>query len=288
MGKALGLAVGLVLLAVPAAGAASKPSGTLRTGAEETVLRLQDLPPGYRVSGDSGCVAYDPIGFRGFRAYGKWVIEDWPEGCEFEYERLFRVPGVAPAPPRVKGETVNTPSDKSAAKGFRILFRLVLRLTKWENRGTVSLGPAGPTANLFHTNGDDAGNNPGSLLIWRQGKLLAALEASGLTTADDDSAALHYAQIQQRRLESPSPYTEAERDDTEVELDDPGLKLPVYWLGAPSNPLAARRPPSCKPPLSTRGAAPPAPSSSSGTMGSTSKPGPDPAGGTSRARSSES
>jgi hypothetical protein len=231
MGKALGLAVALVLLATPAPGAASKPSGKLRAGAEEAVLRLHDLPPGYRVSGNSGCVAFHPTGFRSFRAYDRWVIEDRPEGCEFEYERRFRVPGDAPAPPRVRGETINTPSDEAAAKGFRILFRLITRLTKWKSRGTVSLEPAGPTANLFHVDGFDAGNSPGSLLIWRQGKLLAAVEAGGLATGNDDRAALHYAQIQQRRLEFPSPYTEAERDDTEVMLDDPGLKLPVYWLG---------------------------------------------------------
>jgi hypothetical protein len=231
MVKALSLAIALILLAAPAAGAASKPSAKLRAGAEETVLRLHDLPPGYRVSGDSGCVAFGPTGFRKLRTYDRWAIENRPEGCEFEYERRFRVPGDAPAPPRVKGETINTPSDKAAEKGFPILFRLILRLTNWESRGTVSLGPAGPTANLFHTDDFDAGNSPGSLLIWRQGKLLAALEAGGLKTEDNDSAALYYAQIQQRRLEFPAPYTEAERDDTEVMLDDPGLKLPVYWLG---------------------------------------------------------
>ncbi len=236
MGKALGLAIALVLLAAPAAGAASKPSGKLRGGAEETVLRLHDLPPGYRVSDVSRCVAFHPTGFQGLRTYDRWVTANQPEGCEFAYERLFRVPGDAPAPPWVKGEITNTPSDKAAAQGFRIFFRLILRFTKWESRGTVSLGPGGPTANLFHA---DAGNGPGSVLIWRQGKLLAFLEASGLATEGDDSAALYYAQIQQRRLESPSPYTEAERDDTEVILDDPGLKLPVYWLGRTFEPAGS-------------------------------------------------
>lgn len=232
MRKALGLAIALVLLAATAPGAASKPSGKLRTGAEEAVLRLHDLPPGYRISDGSSCAARHPTGLRRFRTYDRWVIENRPEGCEFTYERLFRVPGDTPAPPRIRGETINTPSDKAAAQGFRIFVRLTTRFTKWESYGTVALGPAGPTATLFHEGGFDAGNSPGSsFLTWRQGKLLAVLEANGLTTEDDDNAAFYYAQIQQRRLEFPSPYTGAERYDTEVVLDDPGLKLPVYWLG---------------------------------------------------------
>lgn len=69
------------------------------------------------------------------------------------------------------------------------------------------------------------------MLLWRHGSLLAAIEVIGRAPESTDRAALYYAQIQQQRLESPSPYLEAERDDTEVELDDPDLNLPVYWLG---------------------------------------------------------
>jgi len=233
MGKALVLAAALLLLAVPTAEGASKPNGSLRTEALETVLRLHDLPPGYTVGDGSECVAYDKSELGILRAYDRWVARYRPEGCEFSYERRFRIPDSEPAPRLVKGETINTPSEEAALKGSRILLEVIARLTSWRRMGPISLGPAGPTATLFHFKKDD---EPASVLVWRYGKLLAALEADGLTGRENDSAVLRYAQIQQGRLESPSPYTEAEREDTEVVLEDPDLMLPVYWLGSTFEP----------------------------------------------------
>jgi hypothetical protein len=232
MGKVLAAAAALVLLFAGVAEGASKPSGKLRSAALESVLRLHDLPPGYVLAYGSDCSAFEPSGLPVLGAYDSWIAEARPEGCEFGYERLFRVPGSGPAPLLVKGETINTPSDEAAAKGFVILSRLIFRLTSWRRVGPVSLGPTGPTATLYHfKEGFPVGRRPVSVLVWRHGTLLAALEAGGLTPPENDTAALLYAQAQQRRLESPSPYSEAERDDTEVELDDPNLKIPTYWLG---------------------------------------------------------
>lgn len=220
------------LLVAPAAGAASGPSGKLLAGAEETVLRLHDLPPGYAIEGDSGCEAWGPAEVATFKALYRWVVENRPEGCRFVYERRFPVSGHGPTPFRVVGQTVNTPSTKAAAEGVETFLRLVPRVTKARGRGTVSIGPSGPTATVFHFHASFGGHSqPISSLLWHHGKLLAVIEVSGMTPQENDAAALHHAQIQQRRLESPSPYTEAERDDTEVELDHPRLRVPVYWLG---------------------------------------------------------
>jgi hypothetical protein len=79
-------------------------------------------------------------------------------------------------------------------------------------------------------------SNFGTALFGRQGRLIAAVSSHGMTPAENDQAALHLAQIQQSRIEAPSPYTEAERDDREVPLDDPGLEVPVYWTGNPFRP----------------------------------------------------
>jgi hypothetical protein len=70
----------------------------------------------------------------------------------------------------------------------------------------------------------------GSLVIWRQDRFLSGMTVAGLS-APDDRPALRLAARQQERVLAPTPYTEAERDDTEVALDDPNLKVPVYWLG---------------------------------------------------------
>ncbi len=196
------------------------------------MLRLHDLPPGYVIAGESGCEALEPPGLRTLGALDRWIVENRPVGCDFGYERRFRAPGTEWEPVWVNAGTINTPSEKAAAKGFGIFFRLLPHFTDWRRRGPISLGPARPTATLFHLKeGFEVGRRPASLLLWRHGDLLAALEANGLMTQGNDGAALYYAQIQQQHLESPSPYTEAERDDTEVELDDPNLQVPVYWLG---------------------------------------------------------
>ncbi len=230
MGKGLGFAVALLLLAAPTAGAAADPSERLIAGAEETVLRLHDLPPGYVIS-DEDCEAIPRIPVEEFRALDRWIADTRPVVCRFNYERRFQVPGLEPGPAKITGEVINTPSKAAATKGWRVFRRLIARAPYLESRGSTSVGPGGPTALLLRRKGRTTGPEPASMLLWRNGKLLAFIEAGGMEPEENDAAALRYAQIQQIRIESPAPYTEAERDDTEVPLDDPDLKLPVYWLG---------------------------------------------------------
>ncbi|HEV2727338.1 MAG TPA: hypothetical protein VGV34_03535 [Solirubrobacterales bacterium] len=218
MARALGLAVALLLLAAPAAGALDGPTGELVAGSEETVLRLHDLPPGYQIGDDSGCGPLFPFGEgeepegRLERRYLKWVVRNWPEGCFYEYEQVFKVPGLGPAPPLVEVETLNTPSEEAASEGWRIYNELLPRsLSEGKGKG-------------------------GSYLFWRQGTLLAFLRVDGLGFRRNERALRHFAAIQERRLAAPSPYTEAERDDTEVRLDDPGLRFPIYWVGRTFDP----------------------------------------------------
>jgi hypothetical protein len=238
----MAMAAALVLLAAPSAGAYTQPSGDLVAGGEETVLRLHDLPPGYQIGDDSGCGPLGPglegelSGGRFARRYMEWVLKYWPEGCEFEYEQIFEVPGPEPAPPLVKAGTVNTPSEAALRSGSGLFIRLVSHYSEARYRKTVSLLPSGVQAFLFRSENElVAGriHRSATILFWRFGKLISFVEAAGMNPRRNDSAAFRFAQIQQERLERPSPYTEAERDDTEVWLDDPGLKFPIYWVGNP-------------------------------------------------------
>jgi hypothetical protein len=242
MARALGLAVALLLVGAPAASALSEPSGELVAGSEETVLRLHDLPPGYQVGDDSGCGASLPFGEgevpegRLEGRFQKWVLKHWPEGCYYQYEQVFKVPGLGPAPPLVEAETLNTPSEVAAAEGFDLYNALINRSPEGRDRKTVTIAPTGVQARLIR--GRDAAvkgqkGEARSFLIWRHGKQLSFLVAAGLDPRRNDRAVLHFAEIQQQRLEAPTPYTEAERDDSEVWLDDPGLKFPIYWVGNP-------------------------------------------------------
>lgn len=230
----------LVLLAAPAAHAFPEPSGELVAGGEETVLRLHDLPPGYQIGDDSGCGPLDP-GIEGdlsrgrlARRYLSWVLKYWPEGCEYEYEKLFEVPGLEPVPPLVEAGTLNTPSEAAVRSGSGLFITLVNHYNGGRYRKTVSIAPSGVPASLFRSENELVEgriHQPATILWWRFGKLVSFVEAAGMNPRRNDSAAFHFAQIQQERLEHPSPYTEAERDDTEVRLDDPSLKFPIYWVG---------------------------------------------------------
>jgi hypothetical protein len=240
MARALGLALGLLalgLLAPPGAHTSTQPSDDLIAGSEETVLRLQDLPPGYQFGNDSPCRPLEPLPRnistnRLERRYSNWIVEYRPVVCNEEFEQVFKVPGRGTAPPQVVAATINTPSEEASASGFELL----TALSQFEEDGeTVPIPPSGIPALLTHSEDavdESRTDRPGSSLSWRDGTLIATVGAAGLNPRRNDQAALHFGQIQQQRIEAPTPYTEAERDDAEVQLDDPGLKLSIYWVGS--------------------------------------------------------
>jgi hypothetical protein len=229
----------LVLLAAAPAGAFTEPSGKLIAASEETVLRLHDLPPGYQIGDDSGCGPLGPTEGdwprgRFERRYLNWLFKYWPEGCGYQYEQVFEVPGVEPAPPLVEAATLNTPSEAAARSGFGLVAALINHEKEGRRRKTAWISSSGVRAVLFRSNNELVEgriHQAATILFWHYGKLISFVEAAGMDPRRNDNAALHLAEIQQERLEHPSPYTEAERDDTEVWLDDPGLKFPIYWVG---------------------------------------------------------
>ena len=231
-----------LLLAASAAAASNGPSGALVAGAEETALRLHDLPTGYRIGDDSGCGPWDPEGASA--KVDKFILRYWPEGCTFQYERLFQVPGPETAP-LVESESTAFPDTQSAERGFELLTDGDGKDLE-SNPKEVRPAPAlGESARFFHSHDvlvEGKPRRPGSILFWRQGALVSVLLVAGRSVAINDRIALRLAQLQQARLESPTPYTEAEQDDTQVALDDPALRFPVYWLGpsfAPGHGLPA-------------------------------------------------
>jgi hypothetical protein len=132
----------------------------------------------------------------------------------------------------VSAAVLNTPSDEAAIRGHALLVKNVETDFEGEDRGTVSI-PEGPPVRLLRYDDAPVGEGaPGTTLFWRHGKLLAAISVGGLEPDENDRAALHFAQIQQQRMEAPTPYTAAERDDTEVGLENPELQIPIYWLGS--------------------------------------------------------
>lgn len=237
MARAMGLVLALGLLATPSAHASTEPSDGLVAGGEETVLRLHDLPPGYVFGNDSPCRPLEPLPARistnrPERRYSNWIVEHRPVVCNEEFEQVFKVPSLGPAPPQVEAAIISTPSEEASASGFELLTALI---QFEEDSETAPIPPSGIPALLSRSEDavdESRTDRPGSSLHWPHGKLIAIVGAAGLDPLRNDQAALRFAQIQQQRIEAPTPYTEAERDDAEVQLDDPGLKLSVYWAGS--------------------------------------------------------
>ncbi|HEX6752580.1 MAG TPA: hypothetical protein VF093_03215 [Solirubrobacterales bacterium] len=221
---------------------------------ERMVLRLNDLPHGYLpldFSEGSGfeliCEPLDPTDPQ--RELASFVRRFTPEGCLGVYLRLYRVPGASPSAQLVGTGALDAGSAKGATSGFA-LAPMILRLitedeAPTEVATTISVGDA---TRLFHWPRVPSvlgkGYRAGSFLVWRSGNVLATVLASAGSFSASDHIAEELARHQQAHIEHPTPYTRAERNDSEVGLDDPALKLPVYWLGrnfAPGHDLPVAR-----------------------------------------------
>lgn len=212
----------------------------LEYSAEQLVLRLHDLPPGYYPFDSSEgagrefiCEPLQP-GEPGPRL--KRFVERYsPAGCVGLYLRAYRVPGVGPTSAVVGTGVMDVGSDVAAISGFDLAGRLLGKLIEPDPLEEVSPPETiGAATRLFHwkdvprifRNGPKA-----SFVAWRSGTVLAATYATASSLATSDRIALDLARRQQAHIENPTPYTEAERDASEVELDNPALNFPVYWLG---------------------------------------------------------
>lgn len=205
------------------------------------LLRLHDLPPGYignLVSAETGpldqCDYLHPAEPQPMLA--AFIDQYSPRGCFGIYVRLYRVPGSLPAPPVVGTGALDAGSVEAAEAGLAVAPELISHIT--EDLVPEEVAPTkiiGDATRLLHWKKVPSlfkpGSSSGSFLAWRSGSVLATVFVDGFRLAADDRIAAELARIQQSRIEHPTPYTAAERDDTEVPLEDPALEVPVYWLG---------------------------------------------------------
>lgn len=165
-----------------------------------------------------------------------------PGGCFGLYLRAYKTPG-NPAPPLVGTGALDAGSGAAAEAGLAVAAEMLSHITgdelPEELAPPVTIGEA---TRLFHwTNGAyvaglSRGSEFGSFLVWRSGNVLGAVFVGVGSTAANDRDAVELAHRQQAHLEHPTPYTAAERYDLEVLLDDPALKILIYWLGRTFDP----------------------------------------------------
>jgi hypothetical protein len=256
---ALLLALGTVLAGAPRA-AAEPPAPTERQ-ALDSVLRLPELPTGYvlgphycnklRPSEEEagGIIVEEEGPPRPPTPYEAFVAKTATNTCLFAYERLYRVAGVPAEPGAVFAFTLATPSVAAATEALAD-GRLTMELGEdavGDAAAEREFRPAGPPpalgegARRFRTDSfyfNEIEDTPGTMVIWRQGKLVAGILAGGSKPAVNDAAAARYGALQQKLIEAPRPYDEAEGEDIPTFLGNPNLGMPVYWLGKEFTPAA--------------------------------------------------
>jgi hypothetical protein len=166
----------------------------------------------------------------------KAFLEDSPKliGCFATYVRVFPS-GDSPAYHVVGTGAIDTGSSTVAMAGLAVAPSLLSHMFNDEIPQEVSAAEKiGDETRLFHIAdfpifGDE--HSEASLLAWRSGGILAAIFVQGGDAATNDREAVELARVQQGRIEDPKPYLPAERYDREAGLEDPAIKVPIYWLG---------------------------------------------------------
>jgi hypothetical protein len=233
------LALGLAI-ALRSGGSAAAP----RIVPRQMLLRLHDLPPGYLVGDDSGCGQMGTEGAPPELAV--FVVENHPRGCSFQYERLYRLPGHRPYPALVESMAFAVPTAETAGEGLELAPQLIASEAGINRLDEVAAPQRiGDATRRFHTSGALVGGQrgrQGSIVTWRFGRALALLVVAGQPRGADDRIALRLAHRQQTHLERPTPYPRRQYDDTLVPLDNPALRMPVFWLGRAFRPGHGLRP----------------------------------------------
>lgn len=242
------LALAIALAAASGAGAAGLSPAERR--AQESVLRLPELPAGYVLDPNWYCGTppspsedegiYEREEDKPPSPYQAFLDRNRPTACLFPYEHLYRPPGAPGGPPVVYSFTFAVPSVAAATEGLAAGAELASYAIGQEGLFTADPAPAlGEAALRFHTNRVELSGHTrlgGTVVIWRDGALIAGVFAAGSKIAIDDEAAARYAAAQQALVEAPRPYEADEAESIPTYLGNPRLGLPVYWLGSEFSP----------------------------------------------------
>lgn len=236
---ALALITALVLDGADA-GAEGAKVGSKRA-AVERLLRLQDLGPGYfflhlpnegEPTPQITCDRLDPSDEEPKLAA---FLDRYPvSGCFALYARLFDAGDGRPVPHLIGTGAVDVGSVKGATALLEVASLTVGHGFEGLPREVPPPAQVGDETKLFRVEDFPVfgeAEAAASILAWRWGSSVGAIFAQGGAPKANDSEAVDFARLQQQHLEHPTPYTRAERDDSEAGFEDPSIAVPVYWLG---------------------------------------------------------
>jgi hypothetical protein len=221
----LNRAVRRFLAAVLAVAAAGCGGATSTPDAEALVLRPADLGTGYRYGDDTGCGAPSAT-------EGDWprleplFAEERPSACSMELQWAWK--GEPPYARTVTSAAYVFRGAGAARRAFDARDELALFTASLgvQERRTLDVGDEGE---LLRGRGL---NSPASGAVWRDGSVVEVL----VLEPRDEAATRELAGMQQERLEHPATTPATSENDPALQLDDPSLELPVYWLGRTFDP----------------------------------------------------
>jgi hypothetical protein len=185
------------------------------------MLRLSDLPAGFRYGDDRGCgdawttEGDDP-------ELDEFLLDAGPRSCIGDFSREW-----GGEPRAVQTALLIFDSEDDARHAWEVrqtLFENVAGIRITDELGGPGHGAEGQAA--FDSKGI---NFPGAGEAWRDGRIVVVVYQEGLDGDEGRDFAADLAEKQRSRIESPSdPRRE---DDREIGLEDPAIAIPVYWLG---------------------------------------------------------
>jgi hypothetical protein len=229
------LTAAILALSVSVAATASA-AGEAGPLAEQTLLRLNELPGGYVLRPGGYCEPVEVHSYTGKRALEAWVKDFRPFDCHLGYRRLYRPAGAAASPPSVATASVTTSSVEAAQAAKPVMAELVENLTEARDVRAAPTGAViGEETHVFRSPEFDGEYRPeplpGVTVVWRVGSAVEVAYAGGSSYSKDQRAAYALAAKQQAHVEAPAPYLASEAEDIPTYFENPGLKLPSFWLG---------------------------------------------------------
>jgi len=201
--------------------------------AQRLTLRLSDVGPGYVLPDDFGCgsvLAGEGMPWAVTRIY----LRHRHLGCTADLMEAWAPADTAPRPDAI----TSAAWVFKDAVGPDLLLQHARDVIAYATVLPGALTPLPPPAIgdeavAFQTRATPIRGTThpsGAVVVWRSGRVLALVSAAD-TDAGVVAEATRLANIQQQRIEHPTPLLPTDNDDVEVLLDDPHLDIPVLWLG---------------------------------------------------------
>jgi hypothetical protein len=207
------------------------------------VLRLPDVGRGYVMGDDSGCGGLGTENASPNVAHV--AVTYYPVyACSMEFERLWR----ARRGTRTGGALFVSSTafvfgtDEGVRAGYGVGGELLAYTHGLQPKDLAARSdrpPLGDEASVFFIADSFAlgrSGLPGVAVVWRQGRVLGMVYVVGLREPRARQVAFALAHTQQMRTAKPTPLPPRANDDRGVMLDDPRLRIPVYWLGLSFHP----------------------------------------------------